>query len=99
MALLELYEKRYKRVVWITEIYDSFCDAYLSSNSPVSFNDAPELERLEDEIGRWLDKAKDNFEDTQDRVSQLARRKRRDKAFMERYKEIQNYIAIQEGFI
>ena len=74
-------------------------DAYCTPESPVSSSDEFEIRRLFNKIAAWRNKAKDKFETLADEMMILAEKYQDVEPFWSRYKEIQHYIAVQEGFI
>lgn len=90
---LEACFKAYKRWRWIRGILYDFVDAYCMPSSPVDAEDAPEIERLENKIGAWEDKAFYKKEAALDALIEIKKRFRRNKAVMKRHLEIMRYIA------
>lgn len=90
---LEVCFKAYKRWRWIRGILYDFTDAYGMPWSPVSAFDAPEIERLENKISAWEDKAFYKKEDALDTLDEIRKRFRRNKTVIKRYTEIMRYIA------
>ena len=99
LAVLDAWEKSYKRYRWIKNIWWDFIDAYCMPNSPVDSSDVPEVERIKNKIDAWLDKAQSKWDQSEGAAFEIHKRYRRNKAIKTRFEEIARYIAIHEGFI
>lgn len=99
LAKLEQHYRNYRQYRWKADILNDFMDAYCTPESPVSSSDEFEIRRLFNKIAAWRNKAKDKFETLADEMMILAEKYQDVEPFWSRYKEIQHYIAVQEGFI
>lgn len=93
MAAVEEYFRLYKRWRWIRGIYWDFYHAYCDSDAPVSVFDKPEIERLEEKISAWEDKAHYKKEDAEAVFWALKPRFWHVKAFRARFTEVARYVS------